>query len=263
LTFYNIIFGILFLCAVRELLQAWFDREWVRFWMAAVLTMLISNDILFTSHLIEERHVPYTIAMKLSDLLDFVLLSIGVLMLSPRGNLLGVDAQRGDVDKGAAPCHARREPSFWGLICAYWCVCLLWDVLGGAYDGDHLVWRRSIPYLFFIPLLATWCLAFGLPRGRLLRLARPTVTLLAALYLLAFKAPEINSLEQAADDRKTADRRAQPSERKRKVASSGDAEARPDTRRSLFPRSAWEQSFGGRNAPRYNVRATTATPNVR
>jgi hypothetical protein len=223
LTFYNIIFGILFLCAVRELLQAWFDREWVRFWMSVALTLLISNDILFTSHLIEERHVPYSIAMKLSDLVNFVLLSMAVLMLSPRGNLLGVDAQRGEMHGGSSPHHLRREPSFWGLICAYWGICLLWDILGGAYDGDHLVWRRSIPYLFFLPLVSIWCLSLGLPRGRLIRWARPAVAVLTALYFLGFKAPEINSLQREAAD------------------------------------SARQHRFGGSPAPRYNARATTAT----
>jgi hypothetical protein len=197
MTFYNIIFGILFLCAIREVLQAWFDGESVRFWMSAALTLLISNDILFTSHLIEERHIPYTIAMKLTDLLDFVILSMGVLMLSPRGNLLGVQAREGQADADRLPCHIRREPAFWGLICAYWSVCLLWDILGGAYAGESHIWRRSIPYLFFVPLVGTWCLAYWLPRGRLIRLARPAVAVLAAGYLLLFKAPEIDSLQNA------------------------------------------------------------------
>ena len=191
MTFYNIIFGILFLCAIREVLQAWFDGDRRRFWMSAVLTVLISNDILYTSHCIEERKLAYTISMKLADLVDFILLALAVLLLSPNGNLLGVQTNRRNDNSPLA----NREPHFWLLICAYWSLCMLWNFLGGAYTGDGFVWRRDIPYLFFLPLLAMLVCSRLAPGHRLTSSIRPLLTVFAALYLLAFKAPEMSRLE--------------------------------------------------------------------
>lgn len=191
MTFYNIIFGILFLCAIREVLQAWFDGDRRRFWMAAVLTVLISNDILCTSHCIEERKLHYTIAMKLADLIDFILLTMAVLLISPGGNLLGVQTNRACDDR----VIAGREPRFWSLLCGYWSLCMLWNGLGGTYAGDSFAWRRAIPYLFFAPLVAMLLCSRLAPAHRLTSCIRPLLTFCAAAYLLAFKAPEMSRLE--------------------------------------------------------------------
>jgi len=194
MTFYNIIFGILFLAAIREAMQAYFDRDRDRFWMSAVLTLLVCNDILYTSHCIEEKKLAYTISMKLADLLNFVLLSAGILMLSPAGNLLGVQA-RAPAASCTASASRQREAHFWLLICLYWLLCMLWNWLGGAYDSDHDAWRRSVPLLFFAPLAAMWGLALWRPRGRTARYFRPALAVLTALYLLVFKAPEISGIK--------------------------------------------------------------------
>lgn len=194
MTFYNIIFGILFLAALREVLQAFFDRDRDRFWMSAVLTLLICNDILYTSHCIEEKKLAYTISMKLADLLNFVLLSSGILMLSPNGNLLGVQALAAG-SGGASRSLREREGWFWLLICSYWLLCMFWNALGGAYASDHDIWRRSVPFLFFVPLAAMLGLAWRGPQGRLARWFRPIVALLTVSYLLGFKAPEISGIK--------------------------------------------------------------------
>lgn len=209
MTFYNIIFGILFLCAVREVLQAFVDRCWPKFWMSTALGVLICNDILYTSHCIEENHIPYTISMKLADLTNFLLLAACVMVLSPTGNLLGVQSTRSEVAGHPPPRRALGEPAFWFLLSAYWGLCMFWNVVGGAYAAENVAWRRTLPLALSIPLVSMWGLAWCWPRSRIMPLVRPAVAVLATLYVLLFKAPEIarmhdRALEAAAASRQTA-----------------------------------------------------------
>lgn len=44
MTFYNIIFGILFLGAVRELLHAFVTSDWTKLGMAGTLALVVFND---------------------------------------------------------------------------------------------------------------------------------------------------------------------------------------------------------------------------
>src|ERR1044071_10132656 len=86
MTFYNIIFGILFLGGVREIFVALTSEHGgglLAFWEASILTLLIFSDVVYTSHVLEELKYPYTVWMKLIDLTSFILLTAALLLFNP------------------------------------------------------------------------------------------------------------------------------------------------------------------------------------
>jgi hypothetical protein len=75
MTFYNIIFGILLVAAVGEMLRSLNHPNWLHLWEATSLALLVVSDVIFTSHVIEERKKPYSVSMKFLDLFNFFILS--------------------------------------------------------------------------------------------------------------------------------------------------------------------------------------------
>jgi hypothetical protein len=89
MTFYNIIFGILFLGACQTVLIGWLtggDTLLILF-----VTILIFNDVVNTSEVIERREFDYTIYMKLLDLVSFFALATALILLSGEKNFLDVE----------------------------------------------------------------------------------------------------------------------------------------------------------------------------
>jgi hypothetical protein len=90
MTFYNIIFGILFVGACQTVLIGWLQGGDTL--LLLFVTVLIFNDVVNTSEVIEEREFHYTISMKLLDLLSFFALSTALILLSGNyKNFLEVD----------------------------------------------------------------------------------------------------------------------------------------------------------------------------
>lgn len=90
MTFYNIIFGILFFGACQTVLIGWLQGGDT--WLLLFVTVLIFNDVVNTSEAVEERRFKYTISMKLFDLLSFFALSTALILLSgDYKNFLEVD----------------------------------------------------------------------------------------------------------------------------------------------------------------------------
>src|SRR5689334_24584012 len=124
MAFYSVLFAILFTGAFRELIRSFGMSDWPGFWMAATLTMVIFNDVMYTSHFIEEEHCRYTIPMKVTDILSFVLLSGAVLVLQPtQSNVF-------EADPGTWFRSLPRAPMFWGVLILYWVTTIAWNMLG-------------------------------------------------------------------------------------------------------------------------------------
>jgi hypothetical protein len=176
MTFYSIIFGILFVSVCREILQAFFERKWLTLSLASTVALLIFNDVIYTSHGIDQMGRFYTIQMKLVDLLLFILLAMSIVLLDPQNNLLGAKV---DLDY----LHGRQEALLWGLLSLYWILGLVWDWLGDRYKG--LQW--PMPILMSLPFLGMLFLTFKKLPGQFIRGARWVVLIVLFLYIFVFK----------------------------------------------------------------------------
>jgi len=179
MTFYNIVFGIIFLAAVRELLQAAFDRRWTAFFQAATLSLVIFNDVIFTAHEIEELRLFYNIHMKIIDLLLFLLLALAVVIIEPKENVLQIRA-------GGRDGRKLREFNLWLVLTAYWILALGWDWVGRVYSGrPPLVW--VLPLLMLIPFAALAAATFKGKETAATGILRPVMPLLMLGYIGIFK----------------------------------------------------------------------------
>lgn len=80
MTFYNIIFGLLFLGACQAVLVSLGTGTDTMLLM--LVALLIFNDAINTSEVVEERKFTYTLPMKLFDLASFLILATTLLVLS-------------------------------------------------------------------------------------------------------------------------------------------------------------------------------------
>ena len=178
MTFYNIIFGILFLGACRELFLAGFHGKWKDFCVATTIALLVFNDTLFTSHEIESLKLTYSVSMKLIDLLDFLLLTAVIVILNPAGNFLGIAV------KGRFYAHWR-EPIIWGLLSSYWLLGLAWNKLADVYS-QGIGYREGVSFLLLVPFVFMTIVSFW-PLTKLARFSRWSIILILLSYIL-FKA---------------------------------------------------------------------------
>ncbi len=80
MTFYNIIFGILFLGACQALLLSLNAETDTR--LITLVALMIFNDAVNTAEVVEQREFAYTIRMKLIDLASFLVFSTTLILLS-------------------------------------------------------------------------------------------------------------------------------------------------------------------------------------
>lgn len=119
MTFYNVISALLFLGSLRVLLSFLEKGCWTDVPSAALLVVLVFNDMLSTSHSIEcNPSINYTLPMMMIDLANFLLLSLAMVVLSPAENLFGVSLPR--IAGFLSP------PSFWALLALYWVALIQW-----------------------------------------------------------------------------------------------------------------------------------------
>lgn len=187
MTFYNIIFGILFLASLREVVVAVVLGTGV-FWEAAVLTLLVFSDAIYTSHVVEEHKYPYTVQMKLVDLANFLVLACALLVLHPHSdNLLQVSLTPALERLFGGPTP--RWP-FWTLLTAYWLGLTRWVAIAavhpdGAYVRDALGvrWPR-VPGAF--RATAAWIVRLGRVFGLCVSVATTAVAAFvpSALYVV-------------------------------------------------------------------------------
>lgn len=190
MTFYNIIFGILFLGAVREIFVSLAlppGQRWLAGCHAVILTLLIFSDVVYTSHAIEELRKGYGVGMKLLDLLNFIILTLALLTLNPtQNNMLQLSVESVYRDNTWIPApHAL----FWFLITLYWIGLTLWVKEGKILPESS---QFNVPSASSTPTnpwlissagraRATW---FLVKRGRLLGFI-----ILAFIALIAFLRP--------------------------------------------------------------------------
>lgn len=80
MTFYNIIFGILFLGACQAFLISLSSKTDT--WLITLVALMIFNDAVNTAEVVEQRQFDYTIWMKLIDLASFLVLAATLILLS-------------------------------------------------------------------------------------------------------------------------------------------------------------------------------------
>jgi hypothetical protein len=179
MTFYNIIFGILFLGACRQLLLLAADTS--RLWMAATVAVLIFNDVVNTSHVLEGSNAkPYSIGMKLIDLTNFLILSLALIALSPAENPFGVAIP-------AKITELLTLRAFWLLLVVYWCLAVLWNQFAGLYRArNYPSWLKKASYFVVFPLLLMAVTAPS-PPGELAKWGSFAAFLFSAVYLFICK----------------------------------------------------------------------------
>jgi hypothetical protein len=152
MTFYNIIFGILFLGTCRELFYAGFCSKWKDFFVLSTIALLVFNDTLFTTHEIEVLKLSYTVWMKLIDLLDFLILTAVIIILKPFNNFLGIKINK-------RPLIRYRDSVIWTLVTIYWLLGLLWNKVGNIYSneiGFRTEYSLFLLFFFILMTLASW-----------------------------------------------------------------------------------------------------------
>lgn len=175
MTFYNIIFGILFLAVYREAAVALLEGRDV-LWQLVSITLLLFNDTLFTAHAVESAHRAYKLGLKFIDLLNFMILTVALVSLAPEGNLLSIPAPHWLEGKVARIVS-------WGCVLLYWILCLVWTRLAGCLPKR----LPAIPYLVLVLFAGRFALAWsGLDQGAL-RLVDLLVAVAVALYVFAYK----------------------------------------------------------------------------
>lgn len=121
MTFYNIIYGILFFASVREVFKAGISTNGF-FWESAILAVIIFSDVIYTSHMIEEQKKPYNVWMKFIDLANFIIISCALLAINPEEhNLIDQQMILPWLDESA------RHIAFWIFLLLYWLLLLLWE----------------------------------------------------------------------------------------------------------------------------------------
>lgn len=134
MTFYNVISGLLFVGGFQQLLLALAPFDGPRLSMAASLVLLIFNDAVYTSHVVEgEKTLDYKLPFMLKDLLNFTLLSMAIVILNPETNAF-------DVKMTAVKQHLTAN-KYWLVLMVSWLVVIKWTYDAGRYNPDYLVKR--------------------------------------------------------------------------------------------------------------------------
>ena len=202
MTFYSIIFGLLFVGAARELLRnlvivLQLDRElvaafsgdpWADLFRAATLAMFIFSDTVYTSHAVEDRGLEYTVGMKLMDTFNFVLLSVAVVLLNP------TETNAFDVSAGQRP--AWWATVFWLLLAVYFAMLSVWNWAAGIFRAMPSTARGKYlpPALMTGSLLLLAAMSVRWPVGPLASV--PAAMMLAATiaYLIWYQRRILDNL---------------------------------------------------------------------
>src|SRR5437588_12964092 len=113
MTFYNVLSALLFVGTVRVLLLGFEALNWPIIFASGCLAVVVFNDMLSTSHQVESRkEVVYEMPLMLIDLVNFLILALAMIVISPKANLFGVDLTRTATFLG--------HNSFWLLLTIYW-----------------------------------------------------------------------------------------------------------------------------------------------
>lgn len=192
MTFYSLIFAVLFLAAGQELLRAVFKPSTgcflcdPTFWMASAIALLVFNDTVCTAHIFEDPSATtkrrYTFTMKMLDLLNFFVLGSAIIVLNPQSNLFSIDASSNTIINGTA-----REPLFWLVLSVYWVVAIAWDVVGGVYARSLSHRMRVVSYALGVPFVVLCVVTYFSASPLVIWPLRIVVVGLVAVYFIVYK----------------------------------------------------------------------------
>ena len=127
MTFYNVISALLFVGAFRELLLALQAGALPQLWRASLLALLVFNDAIYTSWVVETRQQKYGPTLMSLDLINFMILSAALVFLNHSStNVFSLDLER---FAGAWLTEIR----FWLLLAVYWSLIMWWTSRAGVY----------------------------------------------------------------------------------------------------------------------------------
>lgn len=200
MTFYSIMFGILFIGSVQLLFQSFFTSDWIGVSLAGILCVLIFNDTLYTSHTVENETRKYSVSLKRLDLLNFFILSIGLILISPRQNVfisgsffdLFTANSNALTGKWAFSYH-NREAFFWLTIIVYTISAMIWNHI---YDGNLRDMKRVKEWLTFpiwIAFLPMLLISMVIPNALFSLILRYCILIFIIYYLLFFKAKRFST----------------------------------------------------------------------
>jgi hypothetical protein len=195
MTFYNIIFGLLFIGAFREVIYALGEGpDWRLFCLTATLSVLVFSDTIFTTVVIEEKKYEYSIRMKLLDLCSFILLSFAVVVLNPAKNdMFEVDVT--NVLETLVGGTGLQEALFWGLLTLYMANLAIWNNLLGMNRVKCYWWVKWVQPVMALSFAAMAAMAWGTAKPeapswivvQALHYLRWVVLFAVVAYLLRFK----------------------------------------------------------------------------
>lgn len=162
MTFYSILFAVLFFECVRILARVVLEDTNVPLALPITIVVLIINNVLFTTAVVEEKRLGepnYDPASKLLDLLAFALVSIALLLLSPTSNLFQVDASRlGSWAEGSRWLGNDSIVAAWIAILLYQTTNLVWNWTTLAYKR-YPKWAIAASHSRVLLYLLLWGLA--------------------------------------------------------------------------------------------------------
>ena len=182
MTFYGILFSVLFLASFRELgVSLTSPDSAARIPLFLVICIFVFNDMLFTSHVVEPSPArDYMLGMKFVDLGNFILLSAALVATASDGNLLSIPRPACLVPRNA-------EALFWAALTLYWALCLTWSWLAGRLPlrgGGVPTWIAI--GLLLVPL-AGFLLVLLAKGGAAIEAYRWIAVALVTAYVCAFK----------------------------------------------------------------------------
>lgn len=151
MTFYNVLSALLFVGVLRVLLLGFEASNWADVYAAGSLIILVFNDMLSTSHYVEnKKEVDYTLPLMVIDLCNFLLLAGAMIIISPNNNLFDVSLPRVAAFLGPG--------AFWVFLILYWLLLMLWTHIAERKStASRLLWQATVPAMFGIGWLLHVC----------------------------------------------------------------------------------------------------------
>lgn len=125
MTFYGIIYAVVFMAAVRQVYYGVAIADPMQSWAGVVIALLAFFDTAYTSQIIDDQQVLYTVGMKFIDMINCLLLLCALVIQCPRDNLF-VSSGRGAIEP---PAESEAAGWYWILLLAYWLLMYSWHVL--------------------------------------------------------------------------------------------------------------------------------------
>ena len=197
MTFYSILFGVLFIGTMKEFAQSVLTGDALKIILSVNLALIIFNDVLYTAHFISDRDGIYTVKMKILDLLNFFILGTAIVCISPNRNIFLAEADVAGLPSSVAPIY------IWLLIAAYWGSALMWNFLAERAMKKAGVRRFRMEWL--VAMCSLVGLVGAVPGFRPVQIATGILYALFLLfYVIVYKAIGEDRLEQESSQDKSA-----------------------------------------------------------